>query len=101
MVWPDQATAPSAPGAPCLGVSTLVHDTLELNYCTKLFLQNVRALSAILCKTRHYTNVVCCCLLIPFMKLSPSPWYLRVISPKAAFRHCVKASFIRVNMLEK
>ena len=56
-VLPDQAFAASAPGAPCLGVLSLVRDTLELNYCTKLFHQTVHARS---CKTRCYTNVVCC-----------------------------------------
>ena len=45
-VWPDQAAAAFASGAPCLGVLSLVRDTLELNYCTKLFHQIVHALSA-------------------------------------------------------
>ena len=76
----DQVAAASAPGPPCLGVS-LVHDTLELNYCTKLFHQTVHALSGRSCKTRPYTNVVCCSLKIPPLKLSPGVWYPRVISP--------------------
>ena len=70
-LWPYQTAAASAPGAPCLGVLSIVHDTLELNYCTKLFHQTVHALSARSCKTRHYTNVVCCSLKIPPLKLSP------------------------------
>ena len=30
-VWSDQAAVASAPGAPCLGVLSLVRDILELN----------------------------------------------------------------------
>ena len=41
-VWPDQAATTSARGGPCLGVLSLVRDTLELNYCTKLFHQTVQ-----------------------------------------------------------
>ena len=48
-VWPDQEAAASAPGAPCLGASSLVCDTLQLTYCTKLFHQTVHAL----CFERH------------------------------------------------
>ena len=80
MVWSNQVAAASAPGAPCLGVLSLVYDALELNYCTKLFHQILHALSATSCKTRHYTNVVWCSLKIPPWKLSPSVW-----SPKGAF----------------
>ena len=74
---PDQAAAASAPGAPCLGVSTLVRDTLELMF----FHQTVHALSARTCKTRRFTNVVCCSLKIPPSKLSPGVWDPGVISP--------------------
>ena len=80
-VWPHQAATTSAPGAPCLGGLSLFRDTLEFNYCTKLFHQTVHALSAKLCKMRRYTNVVCCSLKIPPSKLSPGVWYPRVISP--------------------
>ena len=48
-VLPDQAAAPSASGAPCLVVLSLVCDTLEFNYRTKLSHQTVHALSAKLC----------------------------------------------------
>ena len=44
---------------------SVVRYTLELNYCTKLFHQPVHALGAKSCKTRHYTNAVCCSLKIP------------------------------------
>ena len=64
-VWLDQAAAASALGAPCLGVLSLVRDTVGVNSCTKLFHQAVHALSARSCKTRRYTNVVCCFLKIP------------------------------------
>ena len=80
-VWPDQAAATSTLGAPCLGVLSLVRDTFELNYCTHLLHQTVHALSARSCKTRGYTNAVCCYLKIPPSKISPSMWYARVISP--------------------
>ena len=69
-----------APRTPCLGVLSLVRDTLELKQCTESFQQTVNALSAKLCKTRHSTNVVCCSLKIPPSKLSPSVWYPRIIS---------------------
>ena len=80
-MWPDQAAAASTPGAPCLGVLSEIRDTLALNYCTKWFHETVHALSAKSCKTRHYTNVVCCSLKILPSKLSPGVWYPRVISP--------------------
>ena len=80
-VWRDQAVAASAPGARCLGALSLVRDTLELNYCTKLFRQTIHALSTRSCKTRRYTNVICCSFKIPPSKLSPGVWYPRVISP--------------------
>ena len=79
--WLDQAVAASGPRAPCLGVLSLVRDTLELNYCTRLFHQTVHALSARSCETGRYTNVVCCSLKIPPSKLSPGVWCPRVISP--------------------
>ena len=62
-------------GAPCLGVLSLVRDTLEFNYSTKLFHQTVHASSARSCTTGCYTNVICCSLKILPSKLSPGVWY--------------------------
>ena len=93
----DQA----APGAPCLGVSSLVRDTLELNYCTKLFHQSVHALSDRWCKTRRYTNVDCCSLKILPSKLSPACDTQGLSLLRGHFGRCVKASPLWVNTLEK
>ena len=50
-----------------------------------LFHPTVHALGARWCKTRSYTNVVCCSLKVPPSKLDPGVWYPRVISPWGAF----------------
>ena len=100
-VWPNQVAAASAPGAPCLGVLSLVCDTLELTYCTKLFYQTVHALSARSCKTRRYTNVVCCSLKIPPSKLSLACGTQGLSLLREHFGRCVKGSPLQVNTLEK
>ena len=70
-VWPTQAAAAFALGAPCLGVLSLVRETHELNYCTRLFHQTVHALSATSCKTSRCTNVVCCFFGDPALEAQP------------------------------
>ena len=70
-MWCEQAATACAPVALCSRVSSLVRVTLELNYYTNWFHQTVHALSARLCKMRHYTNVIRCSLKIPPSKPSP------------------------------
>ena len=78
-VWPYKAGATAARGGTWLGFLSLVCDTLELNYYTKVFHPTVHALRASSCKMRRYPNVVCCSLKIPPSKLSHE--YSSLIAP--------------------
>ena len=71
VIWLDQAAGACSPGPPCLGVLSLVGDTLDLKYCSKLFHQTVHALSARFHKTARYTNASGCVSKIPPSNFSP------------------------------
>ena len=60
-----------SPGHDIVGpIARPIADAIDcnLNYFANSFPQTVHALSARLCKMRHYTNAVCCSLKIPWVQ---------------------------------